>query len=74
MRRQRSLAELDAEVLRWNAQHKTGTEVIYHPVIGEKAGKRTRTRSAAFVLSGHTACVFVEGVSGCVALEAIEVI
>ena len=35
-------------------------------------GVATKTRSEAWVLSGHTAVVMVEGVSGCVALEAVR--
>jgi hypothetical protein len=38
----------------------------------ERLCKTTRTRSAAYVLSGHTAVVFVDGVSGCVALDAVN--
>lgn len=34
----------------------------------------TKTRSEAQVLSGHTAVVWVEGVSGCIALSHVEVI
>lgn len=55
----------------WNASNAIGRAVIYHPIIGEPEGKQTKTRGAAFVLSGHTPAIFVEGVSGCVALEAI---
>lgn len=58
----------------WNESHPLGTPVIYHPIIGDNEGRReTETTSDAFVLAGHTVCVFVQGVSGCVALEAIEV-
>jgi hypothetical protein len=66
------IAELEAECLRWNAGHPIGTEVIYHPVIGEAKGTKTKTRTIAYVMSGHTAVLFVEGHAGCVALDAIE--
>lgn len=72
MRRQRTVAQLEAQVKRWNDAHAVGAPVFYHPVIGEPAGRYSNTRSLAFVLSGHTACVFIERESGCVALDALE--
>jgi hypothetical protein len=69
----RSMAELDRQVADWNLTVPIGSEVEYHPVIGEPAYRTGKTRSAAFVLSGHTACVFLEGVAGCVALDACVV-
>lgn len=60
--------------MEWNGTHPIGTEVEYHPVIGEAAHRLTRTRTAAYVLSCHTAVIFVEGVAGCVALESLTVV
>jgi len=57
----------------WNLANPVGTRVRYFPVIDAVRYVETTTRSEAFVLSGHTAVVFVEGVSGCVAIEALEV-
>jgi len=55
----------------WNRRHQIGTEVEYHSVIGDtKPGVRYKTRSSAELLSGHTAVVWLEGKSGCVALDA----
>ena len=54
----------------WNRLYPIGTEVKYHPVIGEPAHRLRKTRGEAYVLSGHTAVVFLESESGCVALEA----
>jgi hypothetical protein len=71
--RRKSLNELKAECIVWNHEHPVGTAVVYHPVIGEPAGRETKTRSEAYVLGDHTAVVFVEGVAGCVALDALEV-
>lgn len=71
--KRKSIEQLEAECIVWNHKHPIGTPVTYHPVIGEKAGKETVTTGAAYVLGGHTAVVFVEGVSGCVALDACEV-
>lgn len=69
-----SLSKLVNACSAFNAKNPIGTAVIYHSVIGKPAGIETRTRSAAYVLSGHTAVVFVENVSGCVALDAVEVL
>lgn len=71
--KQKTLAELDKQVAVWNQTVPIGSEVEYHPVIDESDCRVTKTRSAAFVLSGHTACVFVEGQTGCVALDACVV-
>ncbi len=61
--------QLKCEV--WNRRHEVGCAVEYHPIIGEAGHINTTTRSKAYVLSGHTAVLFVKGVSGCVALEAV---
>lgn len=71
MRRRRyTEADLEKFCVAWNATNPIGTEVEYHPVIGQPDHRLTRTRGPAYVLSGHTAVVFVDGVSGCVALDA----
>jgi len=57
----------------WNQQHPIGTEVWFSPVMGGATVRMRKTRSEAYVLSGHTAVLFLEGESGCVALEACEV-
>ena len=73
MNRQKTLRDLETQCDLWNAAHPVGTEVIYHPVIGEDRNTRqTRTTTLASILSGHTAILFVEGVRGCVALDAVE--
>jgi hypothetical protein len=55
----------------WNAAHREGCHVFYHPVIGEPGSMEYQTRGEAFVLSGHTAVVFLIGKAGCVALDAL---
>lgn len=70
MKRQKQTPE--AECFVWNYYYPVGTRVIYHPVIGAKAGRERVTRTVAHVLSGHTAVVWLEGESGCVALEACQ--
>jgi len=72
MKHQPNLAELERLCMNWNGTYPIGTEVEYHSVIGSPKHIVTRTRTGAYVLSGHTAVLFVEGVSGCVALEAVE--
>jgi hypothetical protein len=71
-RRQRPTATEMAERCNdWNIDFPIGTHVLYHSVIGEGVGVPTRTRSVAYVLSGHTPVIFVEGIAGCVALDAL---
>ena len=62
---------------KWNQRFPVGTRVHYWSVLPDARGrggkaKYTVTRSEAYVLSGHTAVVFVEGVSGCVALSHLD--
>lgn len=53
---------LQAVVDEWNAANAVGANVIVTKDMGEEV--HTKTRSAAWVLSGHTAVVMVEGISG----------
>lgn len=68
----KTLKTLERECSEWNAKHPVGTKVKYHHVIDEAAHTVHATRTKAQVLSGHTAVVWLEGVSGCVCLEACE--
>lgn len=72
MYRPKSAAALAKDCARWNKANPIGTTVKYHPVIGGPKYAITTTKSEAYVLSGHTAVLFVEGISGCVALDACE--
>jgi hypothetical protein len=58
----------------WNSVHPIGTTVAYHPVIGGEYHRIRTTRSGAVILGGHTAVVWLNGESGCVALEACAVV
>lgn len=49
----------------WNSAYPAGTEVDYR-FHRAAAPKRTRTTTEAQVLGGHTAVVWLAGVSGCV--------
>jgi hypothetical protein len=56
-------------VIQWNKTVKVGDEVVYrsHPGADPQLFK---TRTEAQVLSGHTAVVWLDGKSGCVAVVA----
>lgn len=69
--RERIIAETCAA---WNQAHPIGTLVQFHPVIGGRGYRERTTRSEAYVLSGHTAVIMLDGESGCVALEACRVV
>lgn len=64
------LKRLQAVCDAWNAAHPVGTAVILHRDSGPF---ETRTRSAAEVLSGHSAVVWLERVSGCYDLDRVTV-
>lgn len=58
-----------AEVDQWNSLFPVGTLVWYRTDAGrELPGK---TRSEAELLGGHTAVIWLEGKSGCVALGRV---
>lgn len=59
----------DRQVADWNNAVQVGKEVDYRSD-PHAAPQRFKTRCHAEVLSGHTAVVWLEGKSGCVALEA----
>ena len=59
-------------VARWNKAHPVGTPVRVWTAFRKGDGTLTRTRSAASVLSGHTAVVWVNGEGACIALSHVE--
>ena len=65
---------LQKEVDQFNAATPVGTMVRYWKMdrVGEPSGSG-KTRTPAQILSGHTAVVWIEGCSGCVALSHEEV-
>lgn len=66
------IAQLQIIVDEWNAVCPMGTPVVRYKLIRPlREPQTTKTRSVAWLLSGHTAVVMVEGVSGCVALESV---
>lgn len=68
--RRPSLAVMEAQVKAWNDLHPVGTEVAVTRDNGRV--EHTKTRSEAWVLSGHTAVIMVEGISGCYLLDRVK--
>ena len=59
----------------FNADYSVGTPVLFRHVLGDDSKiSRTKTRSEAFVAASGDAVVFLEGISGFVALSHCEVI
>lgn len=58
----------------FNAAYPEGTEVRYHRVLNEEAHVVTKTRSVAWTLGHGAPVVMVEGVTGGVLLEALDII
>ena len=64
--------QLEAQCADWNRQYPVGTTVEYFARMNpleESRGLYT-TRSEATVLGGHTAVIWLDNKSGCVALDA----
>ncbi len=64
------LQKLQKQCDDFNLRYSYGTKGYLHMDSGEK--KATHTRSVAQVLSGHTAVIWVNGVSGCYMLDRFE--
>lgn len=64
-----SLAILQDEVDRFNAVHPIGQSVSVKLDNGER--RVTTTRSEASILSGHSAVIWLDGISGCYALDRV---
>lgn len=58
----------------FNAAHHVGTPVRYWKGVREGDGVISRTKTPAEVLGGHTAVVWIEDCSGCVALSHVAVV
>lgn len=68
-RRPPSTAQLQAACDKFNAANEVGTAVTVRLDSGEI--RETVTTSEAQVLSGHSAVIWLEGVSGCYLLERV---
>lgn len=56
----------------WNAQHPAGTAVTVRKDDGSEI--QTKTRSEAAMLGGHTAVIWLDGMSGCYLLERVTLL
>ncbi len=66
------MSELQKQCDNFNARTPVGSMVrVWTAVRGEGPGKVGLVRYRAYVLSGHTPVVFVEGIRGCVALSHV---
>ena len=70
MRKPPSAKKLADAVARWNAAHEIGAKVIVRLDSGET--RETFTRGEAYVLSGHSAVISLEGISGCYLLDRVR--
>jgi hypothetical protein len=68
MSKVQQLSAAEKEVAAFNKRFKIGDEVIYTGYPGATPHRLT-TRTEASVLSGHTAVVWLNGKSGCVAVS-----
>lgn len=60
---------MQAQVDAWNGEHKIGTPVTVVKDNGTELD--TTTRSEAWMLSGHTPVIQVDGLSGCYLLDRV---
>lgn len=58
----------------FNARHPVGTEVRYYPIRGEADHRVTKTRSEAWELGHGAAVVLVDGLTGGVLVQALQVV
>ncbi len=65
----KSAAQLQAACDKFNASHQVGAAVSVELDSGEI--RNTVTTSEAQVLSGHTAVIWLDGISGCYDLERV---
>ncbi len=68
--RRPSQRELQLEVENWNLKHGIGVAVRVTKDNGTIV--KTVTTSRAYLLSGHTPVVMVEGISGCYLLSRVK--
>lgn len=69
MKKPLSLKVQQQSVEIWNLKHPVNTPVVVRMDGGDI--RRTVTTSAAQMLSGHTAVIWLEGISGCYLLSRV---
>lgn len=67
-------AQLQSQCDAWNEKHAEGVLVSYESVVGEGETHLGKSISPAEVLGGHSAVIWLEGKSGCVALDHCKVV
>lgn len=67
--RKPNIQKLQKQCDDWNSAHPVGTAVILKRDSGHE--QQTRTRSEAQVLSGHSAVIWLDDVSGCYSLNNV---
>lgn len=65
-----NLAKLKKQCEDWNTVNHVGCEVVL--TRDDDVQLRTKTRSEAEVLSGHSAVIWLDGVRGCYALDRVR--
>jgi hypothetical protein len=65
----RSAAQLRRQIERWNSRVAVGTKICVRLDSGE--ARITTTRSEAYILSGHSAVIMLDGISGCYSLDRV---
>ena len=66
-----NVKKMQAECDRFNADVNVGDEVFVK-LDGVEEPFRTRTRSEAQILSGHSSVIWLHGVSGCYLLDRVR--
>jgi len=74
MREKKITKKLQAEIDRFNNKCQVGGKVRYWTGVREGDGVVSKTRSEAQALGNHTAVVWVEGHSSCIALSHVQVL
>jgi hypothetical protein len=67
-----SEADLELQCSRWNEKNPVGAHVFVLRDNGVKF--LTKTRSTAYVMGGHSAVIFVEGIAGCYLLSRLTMV
>jgi hypothetical protein len=71
-RKPKTEAELFAQVNEWNNQYPVGMKVTVR--LDDGSAKDTATTSTAQVLGGHSAVIWLEGISGCYAINRVTAV
>ena len=69
--RKPNVKKMQAECDAFNARHPIGVDVFVM-IDGKDEPFRTKTRSEAQILSGHTPVIWLENVAGCYLLDRVS--